>query len=663
MTDVQRTDLQVFINHCVSAVEATAATIVRTAHSAFVKETQDFTCALLTPEGATFAVPRRSGLNMLAGLDYGPVVGALDDYRPGDVGLTNDPYSGAVATHTSDIHAWAPVFHEGDVICFVASHLHNTDVGGAVPASLSRYLSEVHAEGIRFPPLKVVREGQIDGGVLDVMSCNVRFPGQNRGDLLAQLSALSVGVRRVEELIARFGRPAFESGIEGMLAYADEQARDALTVVPDGNYGFVDYVDEDVRDGHPLRIEVMVEVRQGHVVVDYAGSDPQVASACNVPTGGNERHPFALLGLLYAICSLRSEPLLNTGTFRSMRAVLPVGSVVNPEHPAAVGMRSLTAAVMANAIIGALSRAVPEILPAGPAGTAAMINVKTARPDGTPVMAALGPVGGGAGATATADGADGAAGPNGLALNTPIEINEVETGILFRRYGLVRDSAGAGLHRGGLAMEMEFEIEQPGSVVTTRNRDKARFAPWGMAGGLPGGRSELIRNPGSPDEASVGNVDVVPCGPGDVVRIIGSGAGGYGDPFERDPSAVGLDVSCGWVSPEAARAEYGVAVDAEGNVDRERTAAIRGERASGDDGRTEFDFGAARVQFETRWNAAAYARLNDCLAEAAPSWRAFVKQQLFDALADGLAPDQELAADEVTEAFVRLRGEFPSLVG
>lgn len=231
-----KSELQIFANYCVAAAESMAFTLVRTAHSTFVKETEDFSCALTSTDGLTFASPRTFGATWYVGLDYGPVIRSFTDYQPGDVCMTNDPYSGFVATHTPDVVMWKPVFYEGEIICFVAGHIHNTDMGGAVPASLSRTLTEIHQEGIRFPPTKVVEKGELNETLLSWMKRNVRAPEQNIGDLKAQIACLLTGERRVLEIAERFGVEAFKAGIGQLLDYAENQSRAVARTIPNGRY-------------------------------------------------------------------------------------------------------------------------------------------------------------------------------------------------------------------------------------------------------------------------------------------------------------------------------------------------------------------------------------------------------------------------------------------
>ncbi len=253
-----RTDpvtLQVLRNHARAAAESMATTLYRTAHSTFVKETEDFTIQLLDADGKTCAAPLDLGATWYPGLDYGAALKLVPGgYAPGDIAMTNDPYSGFLATHSPDIVMWKPVFDGGDIIAFAGGHIHNVDVGGAVPASLSRTLTDVHQEGIRIPPAKLYRAGVLDDGLLRVMLANVRVPEQNWGDLKALVAAVNTGERRILDLVRRFGARTFVDGLADLLDYAEAQARAVLAGLPDGEYRFTEYCDEDAVGGDPLRL-------------------------------------------------------------------------------------------------------------------------------------------------------------------------------------------------------------------------------------------------------------------------------------------------------------------------------------------------------------------------------------------------------------------------
>ena len=638
---VDRRSLQILANHCGAAADAMAFTLMRTAHSAFVKETEDFSCTLVTPEGMAFVSPRQFGAPWYSGIDYGPVLEMIPSYEEGDICITNDPYSGNVATHTPDIHIWKPVFHKGEIVCFVVGHIHNTDVGGAVPASLSRSLTEIEQEGIRVPPLKLVSGGRMNEDVLRIMQLNVRAPGQNWGDLKAQIASVNIGERKIHEIIARFGIGTFRDGTREMLDYAEEQARAVIRGIPNGEYFFADFADEDGEGGVPCRVALTLRVRDDTVELDYTGSDPQVASSLNMPTGGRERHPLGLVGLTYVLYTLNNDLLLNAGTLRAARAIMPEGTVVNAVAPAAVGMRSLTCMLTQIVTFGAFSLALPDRMPATSPGGNSIMNVRTTGWDGRPVMASIGPVGGGGGGTPVSDGPNGAGGAQAFLKNTSIEISEAEVPILFRRYGLWRDSAGPGRYRGGLSAVMEFQVFSPDTVVTARNRNRSVFSSWGVMGGRAGSVSQFLRNPGTAQERSLGNTDILRCEPGDVVRVVGAGAGGYGDPFTREPGLVLADVARGFVSPEQAREAYGVVLR-DGAVDEAATRALRAMP-----GRVppagHFDLGEARRRFEAIWSEDRYDWLTRFLAAQPLRWRHHLKRCFFTAVAEGKAAEAPLA--------------------
>lgn len=649
---IDRRNLKVLANFCAAAADAMAFTLMRTAHSAFVKETEDFSCQIVTREGLAFANPRQFGAPWYSGIDYAPLLEMFDDYAEGDICITNDPYNGFVATHSPDIHIWKPVFHEDRIACFVVGHIHNTDVGGAVPASLSRSLNEIEQEGLRIPPVKLVEKGVLNPFIPEMIRANVRLPDQNLGDLHAQIASVNVGERKIREIIDRFGFDTFIEGVEQILDYAEAQVRQILTRVPDGDYFFADYADEDSVGGKPCRVALTLKVRGDEIVLDYTGSDPQLGSSLNMPTGGRERHPLVMVGLTYVLYTLDNSLLLNAGTLRPASAILPEGSVVNCQRPAAVGMRSLTCAMTQIVTVGAFAQALPDLMPAASPGGNAIMNIKTSGRNGRPVMASIGPVGGGGGGTPFGDGSDGAGGATGFLRNTPIEISEAEVPIRFLRYGLEPDSGAPGRHRGGLSAVMEFEVSSPETVVTARNRNRSIMPAWGVNGAKAGMVSRFLRNPGRADEVSLGNTDVVHCGPGDVIRVVGPGAGGWGDPFLRDPAAVLDDVLKGAVSEESARRDYGVAIRKR-RVDEIETASLRAGRPV-DPAPPVITYGAERLAFEAVWTNERYHLLTGFLATAPVGWRFFLKHRIFEAV-EKLGSDIRPVAEQMRGLFQEMK--------
>jgi N-methylhydantoinase B len=656
---IDKATLQVLANHCAAAAESMGYTLMRTAYSTFVKETEDFSCQLMNSRGATVASPMSMGATWYTGLDYGPVIAMFDDYREGDVYGTNDPYSGYVATHSPDMHLWMPVFHGGELVCFVGNHIHNTDVGGAVPASLSRTLTEVHQEGIRIPPTLLVRGGVMNDEMVRVLELNVRVPEQNRGDLNAQFACLKVGERKVHDIIERFGVEAFKAGLDQLLDYAEEQARSLVATIPDGDYEFADYADEDAPNGYPVRINLTVKVRGDTLLFDFTGTDPQLVSSLNMPTGGNPRHSLITVGLVYVLYTLDPTIILNSGTVRMLDAILPSGTVINCEFPAAVGMRSLLSNVLQAVIVGAFTRALPDKLPASPGNGLSLVNVRTTTRGGRTIMASIGPCGGGAGGGPYEDGAEGSGANMSFLKNTPVEISESEIPIRIHKYGLVPDSGGAGLHRGGSALMMEFQLFAPQSMVTARNRDRSMISAWGVEGGRSGAQSSFTRNPYGAAPEELRNTDIVPLQPGDTLRLIGPGAGGYGPAQERAIEKVVDDVRGGFVSPARARSDYGVALKPDGSVDAVETETLR--QAMARSATTEhFSHGPGRVEFESVWTRPRYALLTRILREVPVSWRFYVKHELFRVL-EGRKGGSDGGTGELLAAYGDLAARFEDL--
>jgi N-methylhydantoinase B len=659
---IDKVTLEVLKNHCRAAAESMAFTLYRTAHSTFVKETEDFTTGLTTPDGETFATPVELGATWFVGLNYKTVIEMIDHYDEGDICMTNDPYSGHVCTHSPDMHAWKPVFHEGEIVCFVVGHIHNTDVGGAVPASISRTLSEVHQEGIRIPPSKVVRKGEFNQELIDVMLANVRMPEQNWGDLKAQIAAMNTGERRVHEMIAKFGIEVFREGIGDLLNYAEAQAREIVASLPDGDYFFADYMDEDAPNGFPCRLALTARITGETVELDFTGTDPQIESSINMPTGGQQRHALLMVGLVYVLYSLDTRLFLNSGVCRVATSVLPEGTIVNPHFPAAVGLRTLSVQRLMGVIFGAFVQAAPDRLPSCPASGGPIMNVNTIdNRTGRRVVAAVGPITGGAGGDPWRDGAEGSGANSSFLKNTPVEINEAEVPIKIQRYGLTPDSGGPGKHRGGLAIEMRFQAQAPNTRVTARNMDRSRFSSWGVLRGGAGGLSSFMLNPGTNREKNLGNVDFISIDPGDVVHVASGGAGGWGDPLERTPEMVVQDVKRGFVSPASAEAHYGVMLE-NGGWDEGATGRRRADLAAARESADAFfDVGADRAAFEKVWNKGNYDALTELLAVTPVHWRFFVKHRIFEAIETLGAAGPKGDGSDVRACYQRVVEEFPQL--
>ncbi|WP_087510518.1 hydantoinase B/oxoprolinase family protein [Cellulomonas iranensis] len=590
----------------VAATEEMSLTLQRASRSLYVRETADFACAIADTSGRFVAYPQGIGVSGFLGLDVSHAVRTVaerEGLAPGDVVLTNDPYtSGALSTHLPDVHAIAPYFDGDEVVGYGWTFIHVSDIGGRVPSSVSVRNDTVHAEGLRIPPVKYVAGGRVVPAVDAFLRANSRTPEQNDGDLHAMLAALDRGRTRVADLVA--AHPG--DGLAQIGAHAREQtaarARRALSRLADGEYVFDDYLDNDAVSDLPLRVALRATVRGGHVHLDFTGTDPQVEAALNMVTQGRA-HSWVLTRVFALVGTLAPDVPLNGGLMDVVDLHAPDGTLLNAREPAAVGVRHATVSRVNDVVSGALVQAAPDVLPAASSGLVVPVVFASAAGGTVQVVE---PMVGGTGGRAGADGVDGRdSGISNLA-NNPVEVVEATVGVRVLRYHVRPDSAGPGRWRGGCGLELEIEALEHGSLLA-RGLERTRFRPWGYAGGGAGAATELLVNPGRPDERRLVVVDTVPLAPGDRVVLRTAGAGGYGDPFERDVAAVLADVVSGLVSVEAARRDYGVAV-VDGQVDAAATAALRHvPRAV-----TTWGRGAER----DRWDALLPAALLDRLAAA-----------------------------------------------
>ena len=622
--------LELLRNYLHGAVEDMAYAVERTAHTTFVKETADFTCGLLTPAGDFFAYPVELGVASMAGINYARTLEAVGPLEPGDVVITNDPYgSAAAATHLPDLHLVRPIFWEGRLVGHGAGFLHCSDIGGLVPASISPRASEIFQEGLRLPPKKLFVRGEPNRDLLDVILANCRIPEQNWGDLQALVAGLVTGERRVHALIGRFGIDTVEKGMDDLIDYTARKVEALIRRMPRGRYEFCDFIEDDVVSDIPIRLKVAMTVGDREIHLDFTGSDVQVGSALNVPTGGRA-HPFMAIALFNYFITKDPGIPLNAGVLRPIRMTLPVGSVVNPQFPAACGVRYATVLRIYDTVLGALARALPAEIPAASGGQGCMVAL--ALPDleaGRRHVTVIEPMIGGGGGRPGRDGIDGCDASLGFLKTTPAETLEAEVpAVLVRRFHLIADSAGPGRWRGGHAVRLDLQVLRPEGQVTARGMERLRFAPWGVAGGRAGATGSAVLNPETPGERPVPKIDLLALEPGDVLSMRTPGGGGNGDPLERPVEAVAADVAADLVTPAHARAAYGVVMTA-GAVDLAATRALRagGRAASGPPG--AFDFGGARDAHERRWPPALQDALVALLMTLPAPYRAYVRRALY----------------------------------
>ncbi len=656
MKRTDRVTLEILKSYFVAIAEAMAHTLVRTAHTTFVKESADFSTGIATLDGEFFSYPRNLGVSTFLGLNLGAAIRSQRRYAPGDVVITNDPYAtDGLVTHLPDIHMFKPVFFDGQLLCFAWCFIHCSDVGGLVPASISPRASEVQQEGLRLTPKKLFKRGRLNKDLLSVFLDNCRIPEQNWGDLKAMIAALNTAERRVGEMCAKFGSAVVAQGMVDLLDWTEEGVRAVFETIPDGEYCFHDYLD-DAMDGIPVRLALRLKVHGSDIELDYSGTDPQVHAAMNLPAFG-PRHPFLAQGLInFAFTENPGIPLTGA-VMRPIRAVTPRGSIVNPRFPAAIGVRYATVIRLYNVVLGALAQAVPTRVPAAGCGQGCMVVLSAPDLDtGERRVAVLEPFMGGGAATARTDGALGIDTANGSLKNTPVESIEAEMPVVIQRYESRIDSAGAGRQRGGSGMTLEFRVSRPHSIVTARGMERCRFEPWGRAGGHAAGRTRAFVNVGTPSERELEKIDVLSLAPGDTVTMWATGGGGYGNPLERAPELVGADVRNGFVSRVDADRLYGVICDESGTGDIGATSRRRTELAAGRPQVNEsfIDVGPSRRAYESIWTSEASEMLAALMLALPHALRTHAKRLVHERV-DAREKQIPLTSESVSSIWSELR--------
>jgi N-methylhydantoinase B len=588
--------VEIFANLFKAVVDEMAWVVLRSSHTTFVKETQDFGVALVTPEGEMFAYPYGSGATPLMGVAMDSVTSAIA-WEEGDVVITNDPYATrGMVMHLNDIYVFRPVFVEGRLLCLAWAFIHCTDVGGYAPGSIDMQNSEVFQEGLRLRPVKLFRRGVLNDEVWNIFADNCRIPALNWGDMTACVAALAKAETRLRRLAERYGRGEVDRAMYATLDRTEALARTVLAEIPRGSYGFTEYFEDDYISDVPVRLVVKLTARgDGTVELDYTGSDPQVRAALNLPTGGMNHHPFLAMSVVNYVVTKSEAIHINAGILRCIDLVLPEASVVNASFPAACGMRFTTAMRVHDLILGALNKAMPGAVPVAGSGVLVVTYISTSELGGAGRVVVANPVSGGSGASGERDGISGTEMSVAFLRNVPVEVLEAEAPVVVRRFSLAPDSEGPGRFRGGFGVAYELEIRHPSAVVVMRGKDRQRFCGWGAAGGHAGTTSGNIGTRQGVPPHDIGKRTVYRPELGEVIRLWGGGGGGFGDPFDRDAELVAADVAAGLVSVERARAVYGVALSAAGTVDAAATVALRRRKRPARDG---FDFGPARSEWE-----------------------------------------------------------------
>jgi N-methylhydantoinase B/oxoprolinase/acetone carboxylase alpha subunit len=538
--------------------------MMKTSYSSIFNEGLDFSCVVFDGRGRAVAsgefCPAQIGA-VLFTVDWTIQELGLEAFEEGDVVVHNDPYRGGC--HLPEHMLLKPVFLDGRPVAFVANLAHLTEIGGKAPGGFAADATDVYQEGLRLPPVKLLRRGERNEDVWRIMLANHRTPRSTWGDLHAMIGSLNVGEARVAALLERFGLAEFERLSDALLDYSERRMRAEIAAIPDGRYAFEDVIENDGVDPDArywIRVEVFVDGDEA--IFDFRASDDQARGPCNTTFG------VTASAVYNAMLHVTSPDIpRNSGCYRPIRILTRPGSVVNVLPPAPeVGGNSEISPRIVDLLFAALAPAVPDRVPASSGGTGCNFLFGGVHPETGEYYANYHMEGCGWGGRLEADGNSAQGVINGNCRNTPIEVFETRYPWRVRSLRLVPDSGGAGRWRGGLASERLLEVDAD-AIVVSEFADRTETRPWGLFGGQPGtSAATLVKRAGDDRFRTFGEAfgtvsntkfSGVELRRGDQVLIRTAGGGGYGEPLRRPAALVQDDLENGLVSEEAVGELYG----------------------------------------------------------------------------------------------------------
>lgn len=568
-TTVDPIDFELFKNAVFSIADEMALTVFRTTYSAVLKDNMDYSTGFADGEGRLAA----QGLTLPGHLGSTPTALEAvmrhyrDDMAPGDVFIMNDPFDGGM--HLPDIFVFKPLYHHGERLAFACTVCHHTDVGGRVAGSNASDSTEIYAEGLRIAPMKLYEAGRLNKTIMTFIEKNVRVPVMVFGDLRAQLAACHIAEQQFAEVVAKWGPEMTKRMLSETIDYAERLTRAALKELPDGEWSFEDWIDDDGVDyGKPIRLFVTIKKSGDRMLVDWTGTNPQVRGAINNTLSYTKSASY---------CAIRSvlPPNIpnNEGVFRAIEVICPPGTVGNGVLPAACAARGLTGFRMVDCMFGALAMMLPDKVKAAGDGGNTGISVGGYFPDRTPFVY-VDFTCGAWGARPWADGLDGNSHMFANMALPSVEVTEAEQPISVLAFEFVQDKAGAGKWRGGVPYMRDYRLNTEEATLQVRS-DRKTFRPFGLYGGGPGVASENYLNPEGTREPLPSKLTRT-FKKGEVFRHVHPGGGGWGDPLERDPALVLKDVRNEFLSEAKAAADYGVILGTDGrSIDMAATEVAR----------------------------------------------------------------------------------------
>lgn len=458
----------------------------------------------------------------------------------GDIFIVNDPYLGG--THLMDVKFVKPFFYKGELYAWLANTGHWPDTGGMVPGGFSAKATEVEQEGLRLPPVKLYKRGEIDEEILAIILSNIRIADQRIGDIRAQAAALEIGERRLTELLDRYGADTVEHAIELLKAGASRQMRAKIATIADGDYKATAIVDSDGVIDRALEINLVIRKRGEEVEFDLSGSSPPCRGPMNSVIATTKS------AIYLAVKHIFPEVPINAGTFEPLHVPVPTGTFLDAQYPRPVsGCAAEVSQRIAEAVFLALAEALPDRLFAAPAGTSGNLAIGGYDPETQNNFVMYIVTGGGYGGSAEFDGISNGCSTIGIAKTPPIEILEQRFPVLFEEFAIAETSAGAGKSRGGFGVQYAVSLRR-GEARASFVMDHGRIGPPGVLGGEAGqpNKIEITQSGRKLVPAHLSKDQDIEMSAGDIIRVRTPGGGGYGDPAERSQALVERDLKRGY---------------------------------------------------------------------------------------------------------------------
>jgi len=517
----------------------------RAAFSPIISESQDRSNGIYHRDSGELVAQGELGLPIFVGtmqFSTQAVIERAGEIHPGDIFVVNDPYLGG--THLMDVRFVKPFFYQGKLYAWLANTGHWPDIGGMVPGGFSAHATEIEQEGLRLPPVKLYKRGEIDAEILSILMSNIRISEERIGDIKAQAAALTVGERRLTQLLDRYGVDTVDAAIDELKCQAALQTRAVIATIPDGEYRGEAYMDSDGVEDRPLKVSVCIRKEGELLHFDLSDSSPPCAGPMNSVIATTRS------SIYLAIKHVFPELPINAGLFEPLRIVDPEGTFLYARYPRPVsGCAAEVSQRIAEAVFDALQKAIPHRLFAAPAGTTANLAIGGDDPsrDRSYVMYVIS--GGGYGGHPGGDGLTNGCSTIGISKAAPVEVQEQLYPVLFERYAIHEGSGGRGEFRGGMGVHYRIRLRE-GSARASMVMDHGKFGPPGAADGEEGGRTSVTvyRNGVAYVPSHVSKDQGVIMKAGDVIEVRTPGGGGYGDPENRSTEAREYDRRQGYFS-------------------------------------------------------------------------------------------------------------------